>query len=105
MMKTITILIFISISVCLRAQDIDQQVNIAKDTLAANQPLLIVDGVKLNKDGISLSTAMSKINPNDIDYLEVLKGDSAIAQYGDRGRKGVILVNLKSAHSKKKSKP
>ncbi len=50
-------------------------------------PLVLVDGVETN---------LSRINPNDIESISVLKDASSAAIYGARGAFGVILVTTKS---------
>lgn len=50
-------------------------------------PLILVDGVETN---------LSRINPNDIESISVLKDASSAAIYGARGAFGVILVTTKS---------
>ncbi|HYG20524.1 MAG TPA: SusC/RagA family TonB-linked outer membrane protein, partial [Ohtaekwangia sp.] len=52
-------------------------------------PLFIVDGLPLEKEG------MDFINPSDIESIEVLKDASAAAIYGARGANGVVLVTTK----------
>jgi TonB-dependent SusC/RagA subfamily outer membrane receptor len=37
------------------------------------------------------------INPDDIESINVLKGESATAIYGKRGENGVILITMKKA--------
>ena len=54
------------------------------------KPLIIVDGVILS-DGSSLEA----IDPGDIASVEVVKGTTAQAQYGERARNGVILIKTK----------
>ncbi|WP_170234114.1 SusC/RagA family TonB-linked outer membrane protein [Segetibacter aerophilus] len=51
-----------------------------------NQPLLVVDGapVPLNQ--------LSRLNPNDVEDITILKGASAAALYGPDGVNGVIFV-------------
>lgn len=99
-MKTLFLSALCAFTASLQAQNHETIVEL-KDALAINQPLLIVDGLKMNKDGVPLSTAMSGINSNDITKLEVVKGESAIEQYGEQGRKGVILVSTKRGNTKK----
>lgn len=72
-----------------------------------SQPLYVVDGIPFeppttprsseNTDGSleAASNALSFINPNDIESIEVLKDASATAIYGSRGANGVILVTTK----------
>ena len=51
--------------------------------------LYILDGkVMENFDIKSIST-------NDIESIDVLKGESALAQYGEKGKNGVILITMK----------
>jgi len=42
-------------------------------------------------------TEMEKIDPNQIESVNVLKGEEAIKQYGKAGKHGVILIKLKKA--------
>lgn len=65
-------------------------------TSGTGKPLLIVDGKNMGKmeDGPG-GNQMSKLNPDDIRSTNVLKGESAIATYGDEGKDGVIVVNTK----------
>ncbi len=53
-----------------------------------NDPLVVLDG-------IPFPGAMSDINPNDIQSIDILKDASATAIYGSRGANGVILVTTK----------
>ncbi|MCX6217079.1 SusC/RagA family TonB-linked outer membrane protein [Spirosoma sp.] len=50
--------------------------------------LFVVDGVPINSDTWN-------INPDDIDTYSVLKGASASALYGFRGKNGAILITTK----------
>jgi TonB-linked SusC/RagA family outer membrane protein len=52
-----------------------------------NQPLLVLDG-----SPVDLSM-LSRLNPNDVDDISILKGASAAALYGPEGVNGVIFVN------------
>ena len=53
------------------------------------QPLVIVDGKEaLEKD------ALSKISPDRIKSITILKDKSATAVYGEKGKNGVIIVTL-----------
>lgn len=76
---------------------------------AGNDPLYVVDGVMLNSgndntnaiftgDGGSPRvgiSALTTINPDDIESIEVLKDASATAIYGARGSGGVILITTR----------
>ncbi len=54
-----------------------------------NQPLLVIDGVP-----VSLSY-LSRLNPNDVEDVNILKGASAASLYGPDGVNGVIIVKTK----------
>ena len=66
-------------------------------SLNANQrPLIVVDGIPLDQDGIAGSTnTLGLINPNDIESFTVLKDASSAAIYGSRASGGVILITTK----------
>ena len=70
-----------------------------------NEPLFVVDGVPINNvsnngggvltGAVDGGNAVSDINPNDIESINVLKGASAAALYGSRAANGVILITTK----------
>jgi iron complex outermembrane receptor protein len=63
---------------------------------ASNDPLIVIDGVPVEGNGISgSSNLLSTINPNDIESVSVLKDASATALYGSRASNGVIIVTTK----------
>ncbi|MFY0630350.1 MAG: SusC/RagA family TonB-linked outer membrane protein [Flavobacteriaceae bacterium] len=63
---------------------------------ASNNPLIIVDGLPLDQNGVSGSRGvLSTINPNDIESFSVLKDASATAIYGSRAANGVIIITTK----------
>lgn len=75
---------------------------------AANEPLYVIDGMLVNSSSDDITAggitgprmgALSAINPNDIESIEILKDASATAIYGSRGANGVILITTK--HGKK----
>lgn len=59
--------------------------------LGNNEPLYVIDGFP------GTSESFRNINPNEVESMEVLKDASAIAQYGNRGANGVIVVKTKRA--------
>lgn len=70
--------------------------------LGESRPLYVIDGVPMtNIDGQPLGgggqrfSALSDINPNDIESIEILKDAAAAALYGSRGSNGVILITTK----------
>jgi TonB-linked SusC/RagA family outer membrane protein len=74
---------------------------------ANNNPLIVVDGVPLNNDVLKgqnsvipgAGSALSFINPNDIESFTVLKDASATAIYGARAAAGVIIITTKKGGS------
>ena len=68
--------------------------------IASNDPLIVLDGVPLDNDGIpGAASPLSFINPNDIESFSVLKDASAAAIYGTRASNGVILITTKKGQS------
>ncbi len=55
-------------------------------------PLIIVDGVSQGTD----PAVLTRVNPEDVESIEVLKDASAAAIYGASGGNGVILITTKS---------
>lgn len=67
---------------------------------ASNDPLIVIDGVPLDNNGISgVSNPLSMINPNDIESFNILKDASAAAIYGSRAANGVVLITTKQGRS------
>lgn len=75
-----------------------------------NNPLIYVDGVRVNNDAASgpISQAfgsapisrLNDFNPNDIESIEILKGPSAATLYGTEAANGVInIITKKGAAS------
>lgn len=52
--------------------------------------LIVIDGVVQEGQG-----ALSRLNPDQISQIEVLKNESATAIYGEKGRNGVLLISTK----------
>lgn len=64
---------------------------------ASNEPLIVLDGVPLEGTGgiAGAGSALSLINPDDIETFTILKDASAAAIYGSRGANGVIIITTK----------
>lgn len=60
---------------------------------SSSEPLYVVDGVVMEN--------FDRLNPNDIESIEVLKDASATAIYGARGANGVLLVTTKRGGDEK----
>jgi len=75
---------------------------------AENDPLYIVDGIPVESgtlNSVNLSgsqtSALSAINADDIESMEILKDAGALAIYGSRAANGVVLITTR--HGKKGS--
>ena len=71
-----------------------------------NEPLYVIDGVPVysgggfgETGGSARMSALSTINPNDIESIEILKDASATAIYGSRAANGIILVTTKTGRN------
>jgi TonB-linked SusC/RagA family outer membrane protein len=71
----------------------------------ATGPLFVINGVPMDNTqrgqsgewgGADYGDGISNINPDDIESMTVLKGQSASALYGTRAANGVILITTKS---------
>ncbi len=60
-----------------------------KPTTTTAEPLYIVDGKERTKDEIK------NIEPASIESVSVLKAEQAIAEFGEKGRNGVVKIVLK----------
>jgi len=56
-------------------------------TTGDNSPLIVIDGIP--------RSSFSRLDPNDIESISILKDASAIAVYGARAANGVILITTK----------
>ena len=81
----------------------------ANSVSLSNEPLLIVDGVKMDNSTSALGSQIGTggaqisrfddINPDDIETIEVLKGPAASALYGTAAANGVIQITTKRGRS------
>src|SRR5215213_6061513 len=58
----------------------------------ADQPLYVLDGIPVD------SLDFSKINPNDILRIDILKASAATSLYGCRAMKGVIIITTRRSN-------
>jgi TonB-linked SusC/RagA family outer membrane protein len=69
----------------------------------SNEPLLIIDGVRIDNNANSSSidvggqspSRLNDINPEDIESFDVIKGPAASALYGTAAANGVIQITTK----------
>ncbi|PKF74522.1 SusC/RagA family TonB-linked outer membrane protein [Chryseobacterium sp. PMSZPI] len=78
-------------------------------SLGGSNPLVVIDGSPVNNSttsfgnengGFDLGNALSDINQEDIESVNVLKGAAASALYGERGLNGVIVITTKNGKGK-----
>lgn len=87
-----------------------------KSILGSSTPLIVVDGVPMNNSqrgqvgsGANMLTtgvseggdALSMINPDDIESINVLKGANAAALYGSEAANGVLMITTKKGREGK----
>ncbi|MNL20935.1 TonB-dependent Receptor Plug Domain protein [compost metagenome] len=65
---------------------------------AASQPLMLLDGIEI-------SYSLANIKSEDIEAIHVLKGASALAAYGEKGRNGVVQIISKKSGLRAKTGP
>jgi TonB-linked SusC/RagA family outer membrane protein len=67
-----------------------------------NEPLYVIDGVPMYSEGFGPGnklSALSTLNPQDIESMEILKDASATAIYGTRASNGVVLITTKGGEA------
>lgn len=87
-----------------------------KSIFGSSTPLIVVDGVPMNNSqrgqvgsGANMLTtgvseggdALSMINPDDIESINVLKGANAAALYGSEAANGVLMITTKKGREGK----
>ncbi len=80
-----------------------------------NTPLYVVDGMPIastaafstgnSVTGADISNRALDLNPNDIESINVLKGQAAAALYGLRASNGVVIITTKSGKGGVAGKP
>jgi TonB-linked SusC/RagA family outer membrane protein len=87
----------------------------ARSFMGDNSPLYIVDGMPIastsdfstgdSVSGADISNRASDIDPNEIESINILKGQAASALYGIRASNGVVVITTKSGKNQAKGKP
>jgi len=77
----------------IKTRDTLQRVTVESRSVdsAMNKCLFIIDGVETSYEG------MRKLDQNSIESIHVLKDESSLEKYGEKGRNGVIIIKTKSA--------
>lgn len=84
-----------------------------------NTPLYVIDGMAVTStpdvdtdiqnngsvSGVDFANRAVDIDPNDIESINILKGQAASALYGIRASNGVIIITTKSGKGLEKGKP
>lgn len=88
----------------------------AKSIVGGSSPLIVIDGVPMGNSIRGQTTdskamteyvstegadALSMINPDDIESINVLKGANAAALYGSRAANGVLMITTKKGKAGK----
>ncbi len=74
---------------------------------AGGEPLYVIDGIPMTTGDFSAgslgsrTSALSDLNPNDIESIDIMKDASAAAIYGSRGANGVVIITTKKGKSGK----
>ena len=74
---------------------------------AGSQPLYVIDGIPVSNGDYSANNtgagfnALSDLNPNDIESIQILKDAAAASIYGSRGANGVVLITTKKGKAGK----
>ena len=74
---------------------------------AGSQPLYVIDGIPVSNGDFSANNtgsgfnALSDLNPNDIESIQILKDAAAASIYGSRGANGVVLITTKKGNAGK----
>ena len=81
----------------------------ASSVSLSNEPLLYVDGVRINNEpasgfanqsfGSASISRINDINPDDIESIEIIKGPAAATLYGTEASNGVIQIVTKKGTS------
>ena len=84
----------------------------ARSFTGDNSPLYVVDGMPISSaadmstydsvSGADYANRAVDIDPNDIESINILKGQAASALYGIRASNGVIVITTKSGKGAKK---
>lgn len=90
----------------------------AKSIIGDSSPLIVIDGIPVTNDirnqtnnsqnmteyvSTEGADALSMVNPDDIESINVLKGANAAALYGSRAANGVLMITTKKGKSGKLS--
>ena len=77
--------------------------NLKKDNiesiLVLKEPLYIINDVEYSEEdlfGATPTSPYAPLNKQEIQTINILQNDEAIAKYGDKGKKGVVIITTKN---------
>lgn len=77
--------------------------NLKKDKiesiLVLKEPLYIINDVEYSEEdlfGATPTSPYAPLNKQEIQTINILQNDEAIAKYGDKGKKGVVIITTKN---------
>ena len=77
--------------------------NLEKDTvesiLVLKEPLYIINDVEYSEEelfGTNPTSPYAPLNKQEIKTINILQNDEAITIYGDKGKKGVVIITTKN---------
>jgi N-acetylmuramoyl-L-alanine amidase len=71
----------------------------ARLSVNGSRPLYVLDGIVVGREA-ERDVLNTLVKPEDIVKIDVLKGEKAVALYGDEGREGAILITTKKANDR-----
>jgi len=72
----------------------DETAGVGLKSKVSDDALFLIDGKVVSHD------LFSTLNPDHIESIEIIKGESAIEKYGEKGKNGVIYVTMKGGDNK-----
>ncbi len=75
------------------------QFNQADSLVVLNEPLYIINGVEYTEQevfGPNPTSPYTPLNKQEIETISVLQNEKAIEIYGDKGKKGVVIITTKT---------
>lgn len=97
-MKTLTITLFaacLALSSAAQVKTQQDSINDKSEGRTLRNPLNFTIPLFIVNDAEVTQSRLSGINPDSIQSIRVLKDSAALVKYGERGRYGVIIVELK----------
>jgi hypothetical protein len=71
------------------------------EMLSVAKSLYVLDGkilpdlIRSKMDSTQMVNPITEINSEDIEKMEIIKGETAILAYGEAGRNGVVKITMK----------